>query len=216
MHVNQDQNKIRSFGFDSIIWGLYPQDEDNKFIVELRDEKDKTVMLKLLHTQTTTLNNFDYRPEWWEKILFFEEGLLYSLKYPEQNNPATYSVYVFDDQRGISKEIDQLPQSATSMMIYPEVYEHGTSYHKTVNEFLSFEQPLGCEYLEIKDYIIISYYLRSENGFDRQLLCLKNGEKVWKVQQDVEMKGMAIGAFFVLNEQLIFIKDRNEVCFYDM
>jgi len=151
---------------------------------------------------------------WWSNLMLAQNDQLYFVEYPEANDPSKQSFFQLDFSTENRKSIRDLPKGDSLAVMYPQLYESGSAYFQTVASFLSLDLPLSCEYLEWNDKIIISYYLRSDDGFDRYLLVLRGGEKAWKIRQDVGMKGFSPGAFFVFKSQLIFIKDQNEVCIY--
>ena len=148
---------------------------------------------------------------WWEKLLVATKDQLNLLKYEDPGDPTKNTLWVLNVNFGSRTQVDKVLET-NEEVIHPYVYEQGTEYHQLVSNFLSMDLPLSCEYLELENKIIISYYLRSERGFDRFLLVIDSDGKLQnKVKQDHEMKGFAPGSFFVWNSKLIFVKDGNEV-----
>ncbi|WP_420318267.1 DUF4905 domain-containing protein [Ekhidna sp.] len=204
---------VKHIEIDHQIWSTVVHEEDNCLFLETRNEEDKEVMVSKLELKTMMISGSTLKVDWWSKLIGTVGDELHFIEYQDRNDPTQHSFFSIDYTSGQKKPLDHLPEPMVQSA-YPEIYEHGSDYFKTVAEFLSLELPLSCEYMEWKDKIIISYYLRSDNGFERFLLLIKNDEKIWKIQQDKDMKGFSSGAFFVFQDQLIFIKDRNEVCVY--
>ena len=140
---------------------------------------------------------------------------MFFIEYQDQQDPNQQKYFSFNWASERKEEIGELVGFQTEV-VYPSIYEHGSAYYKTVRDFLSLDLPLACEYLEWNDKIIISYYLRSGNEFERNLLLLVKGTKEWKILQDEQIKGFSAGSFFVYEGQLIFVKNRNEVCIYTL
>lgn len=204
---------IKQISVDGLVWGAALSEEQKCMYLEVRKEEKQSITIARLEPQKLKIKPVKADLEWWDRLVGARGEELYFVKYLNQNDPTQRSFFCFDFKSKRKSNVDMLP-SFDSAATHPDVYEHGSDFFKTVSDFLSLELPLSCEYLEWRDKIIISYYLRSGNGFDRYLLLINQGEKEWKVKQDEQMKGFSPGAFFVFEHQLIFIKDRNEVCVY--
>ncbi len=150
----------------------------------------------------------------WSQLVEAAGNDLSFIEYLDKLDPTKFRFIQLDWETGETQSVEEFMHANRSTVNHPYIYEHGSDYFRTVMDFLSIDSPLSCEYLEWGDKIIISYYLRSVTKFERYLLLLKDGKKVWKVKQDEEMNGFSSGSFFVFQDQLIFIKDLNEVCIY--
>jgi len=95
-------------------------------------------------------------------------------------------------------------------------------FAESSNDFALFRQligpeiVLGCEYLEIKDQLIISYYVKEGTSFTRSLLVLSDGTEVYRDVQDKEMKGIALGSFFTFQNRLIFVRHTRELIIHEI
>ncbi len=109
------------------------------------------------------------------------------------------------------RNLVQQPKSGVTVK-YPVYYAPATASYQTVFDFLDKEPPgIGCEYFEWKNYIIISYYERLGTKFDRKLLVVKGDYEICHELQDEGLSGFASGAFFLLNDLLVFIKNGNQI-----
>lgn len=205
-------DSIEHVAFEGKIWSVVVDEDYNKSYLDVRREGAKSIELVQLNLETLEYASRTVDHAWWTKLTAVKEGKLFFVEFQDQNDPNQMQNFSYDWDNGEYTPVNSFELNEN--FIHPSIYEHGTDYHKTVAEFLSLELPLACEYLEWKEKIIISYYIRSDREFIRYLLLINEGEKVWKIQQDDQMKGFSPGAFFVFNDQLIFIKDRNEVCVY--
>ena len=195
------------------VWKGVVDEAKGIMFLDVREEKEQSIELVRLDLLSMKSQSRKTDYSWWIQIIGVQNDEIYFVEYKDQNDPAKQHFFSFNWTSGYKGHLEQVPHFKESL-IHPNIYEQGSDYHKTVAEFLALELPLSCEYLEWNDKIIISYYLRAGNEFDRHLLLLKKGAKEWKIRQDNRMKGFSLGAFFVFNNQLIFIKDRNEVCVY--
>ena len=198
--------------FPNKIWNAVLDETTGKMYLDTRNENSEIVLVQL---DLATLKHefFKVSHSKWTQLLGSASDLLYFVEYKNEKDPNLKAHFSLRWGTGEKKKLETIP-AIDHTFFQPSIYEHGSDYHKTVSQFLSLDLALACEYLEWNDKIIISYYLRSDNAFKRHLLLLHNKEKVWKVCQDSQMKGFSPGSFFVFEEQLIFIKDQNEVCLY--
>ncbi|MEP5613537.1 MAG: hypothetical protein ABJP45_14895 [Cyclobacteriaceae bacterium] len=201
--------------FDGVVWNTIVSNDGELLIVDIREEEKKLVKYFKLD-----LTNFELSPlnignaSWWSKMESYT-GDLFVSQYQDKNDPNNKIFYrLAADSREEVSAADIL--SSELAIVQPSVYEPQSDYFKMVSDFLGLDLGCSCEYLEWSDKIILSYYLRSGKVFDRQLLVLHEGKKVLKELQDVEMKGFASGAFFVLNHKLFFVKNRNEIFVYSV
>jgi hypothetical protein len=192
---------------------------NSQMILDVRDTEKQIVSYYQLSLDSLKLDKLLVTDtSWWSKLMDVDAEWLYVKKYMDRNDPNSQinsRISLKSGNGDKSEEIMDLP-SNDRQLTYPSLYENGTEYHKMVSDFLGLALPLSCEYVEWNDKIIISYYLRSDDAFDRFLLLLDNGKKEWKLHQDQKMKGFSPEAFFIHDNELIFIKDLNEVCIYTL
>lgn len=205
-------DSIRKISFKEKIWNAVIDGHSGQLYLDIRASNDEFELVRL---DLSSLNSETQKVSYakWTQLIGVNSETLYFIEYQDAHNPNQHVYFSMGWNSQSRKSIEQLPPF-NSDIYYPSIYEYGSRYHKTVSDFLSLELPHSCEYFEWNDKIIISYYLRSGNAFDRYLLLLAHGVKEWKICQDTQMKGFAPGAFFVFQDQLIFIKDQNEVCVY--
>jgi len=206
---------IRSLRFDYPIHKILLNDKEKMLILNVRDIlKKQTYLYKV---PLNTLNKEQINPDfgWFEDIAGVRGDYIYVIVYEDQNDPSKHHFACYDLSGQKVEKVSDIPQ-INFPGNEPFLYEYDTAFHQTIKEFLGLDLPLACEYYEKEANIIISYYLRSKERFSRFLLFLKEGKKVCKIVQDREMKGFSSGAFFVFDGQVIFVKDRNEICFYNL
>ena len=204
-------NEIQAVGFENPVWGVLYDQTTGKLIFDCRNEESKQIHVVEFDPHSQKTRRLETKMIWREKMEAAFEGKLYSIQYEEQNDPSRFRVMCTDQGSGNAEQIGSMPE-IPDCFVEPSFYDLDSENNKIVTEFLGITPVLPSEYLEIQDNIIISYYLRSEIGFDRFLLLLRDGKKQWKVRQDHQMKGFASGAFFVVDNMLVFVRDRHEVC----
>jgi len=206
--------EIQSVVLKNPIWRILYDKERDSLIVDHRSETSKKIDVVELALPSLKRKRIKLKMTWWENMIQIEGRMLFSIGYHDQKDPANYSIRKVNLETLTEEERSSLPKNI-NQVVEPSLYDLESDHHKTVASFLGLELLLPCEYLEFDDNIIISYYIRSENGFERYLLLIRDGSKAWKVRQDDLVKGFASGAFFVANNRLIFVRDRNEVCIYN-
>ena len=102
---------------------------------------------------------------------------------------------------------------------YPFHYTEESEYFGTVAEFLKMRiksHPVkALEYLEYQDLIAISYYLYQDKTLANFLLVVNTQQEVLlheKLQDGLE--GVGMNTFFVMEDHLIYIKNKNQIVGY--
>lgn len=112
--------------------------------------------------------------------------------------------------KSFTLEVDQVPEQYE--LSEPVYYAPDSESHQLVFEFLGMDAvPLGCEYFERGDHIIIGYYQRSGTKFDRLLMVLHKGEALFHEKIDEGMNGFASGSFFVFDQLMVYVKNGKEI-----
>ncbi|MEQ8473185.1 MAG: DUF4905 domain-containing protein [Marinoscillum sp.] len=90
----------------------------------------------------------------------------------------------------------------------PVYYHPGTESYEMVAGYLNLDQKdVGCEYFELEESIIISYYVRLGTKFERKLLVIKGDNEIYHNVVDKDLEGFASGGFFLLNDLVVFIEN---------
>ena len=75
--------------------------------------------------------------------------------------------------------------------------------------------PVACiEYLEIKDLIIVSVFLKDEGLANYLYAFDANGEVLIHEKLGEVLKGVALDTFFLYSGHLIYVKNKNELISY--
>ena len=205
---------FHSLHFDDPIHKILLSGKEKALILKVRDALKKETYLYKVALNTLVKERIKLDIRWFEELVGISGDYIYSIVYENQHDPSKYHFVRHDlSSQRVEKVLD-IPQ-LSFLGDEPSLYKHGTEFYQIIKKFLGLDLPLACEYYEKGKNIIISYYLRFGEEFNRFLLFLKDGEKVWKIEQDKKMKGFSPGAFFVFEGQVIFVRDQNEICFYN-
>lgn len=103
--------------------------------------------------------------------------------------------------------------------IAPNHYEADSPHFKTLADFLQSKWDMitdgSCDYLETNDFFIISANSKSEKYYDLNLFVFDHsGNLLLREKLDSDMKGLATGTFFILNQTLIFVREKRNLVFY--
>ena len=106
-----------------------------------------------------------------------------------------------------------------SDIVRPIQYFEGTTYFETVIEFIERKtdyRPIkGIEYLEWKDWIMVSLYIEEAGKLANYLLALgKDGEVLLEVKLAEKLPGLGTDTFFMLSGCLFLIKNKTELVAY--
>ncbi|MDB5258704.1 MAG: hypothetical protein JWM14_3399 [Chitinophagaceae bacterium] len=116
----------------------------------------------------------------------------------------------------------QLTKPATEGILYPyHIGEENPLYPELsafVKEKAAHSLVGMVEYLEWKnERIVLSYYIEGEKELDQYLLITDKESKVlWLERIDEQLKGMALDVFMIVQQQCIYVKDKNQLRIYDL
>jgi len=152
----------------------------------------------------------------WHSLVAIDGRSLILRYFENKHNPDQVSYTRYDPVGGTflaTVDISSIHQPDSTL---PELFLPESPGFQTITQFIDQPIVLGCEYFELCDLIIISYYHNFNKGFERKLLVLKNGKEKLHEIQDKEMSGFAPGGFFVFQNRLIFIKNKTEINIYEI
>jgi hypothetical protein len=114
-------------------------------------------------------------------------------------------------------EVKTIPENTEP--IKPVRYFEGTPNFETVKKFMesrtNYHPTKGIEYLEWKDWIIVSLYTDEGGSLANYLLVLdKNGEVLLEVKLGEKLPGLGTDTFFMLSGCLFLIKNKKELVAY--
>lgn len=116
----------------------------------------------------------------------------------------------------------QLTKPATEGILYPyHIGEENPLYGELVafvKEKTAHSLVGMVEYLEWKnERIVLSYYIEGEKDWDQYLLITDAATQVvWQERIDQQLKGMALDVFMIVQQQCIYVKDKNQLRIYDL
>ena len=118
-----------------------------------------------------------------------------------------------DEESGMTAEKE--------IMAFPVQYladsPHFVTVQAFINETIEEEAVGGCEYLEIFDKIIISYYTANREMLANHILvCNEQAEVLLHQQINSAGDGIAYDTFFVSGKKLIFTKEKRTIECYEI
>jgi len=118
---------------------------------------------------------------------------------------------------------DDVVQQKIDKIEQPQHYKENSEYFDTVSKFVNKKYNISpikaVDYLEVKEFIIISYYLLTNEGksLNNELLVLnEQGEILLKEKLAKDLKGIGMDTFVIINGLLIMIKDKNTLKGYKL
>jgi hypothetical protein len=107
----------------------------------------------------------------------------------------------------------------TLTVLYPFHFEEENSFFSKIQEYIEIitaqKAVRMIEYLEKGDKVLISYYIYEEGKLSNYMLVAdENGNQLLHEKMQGELNGIGMDTFFVLKDQLIIIKNTNELQVY--
>jgi hypothetical protein len=116
----------------------------------------------------------------------------------------------------------QLTKPTTAGILHPYHIGEENPLYKELSDFVKEKAAHSLvgmvEYLEWKEErIVLSYYIEGEKDWDQYLLITDHDTQVvWHECIDKQLKGMALDVFMLVQQQCIYVKDKNQLRTYDL
>ncbi|HEY8401417.1 MAG TPA: DUF4905 domain-containing protein [Cytophagaceae bacterium] len=100
-------------------------------------------------------------------------------------------------------------------------YTSENIYFQRLAEFVKIitglEPVKAIDYLEVNNYIIISFYIYNNGKLNNELLVSdQDGQILFRELIGEELSGVGLETFFVFNNRLVFIKNKKELMIYEL
>ncbi len=125
------------------------------------------------------------------------------------------------NQREYEQKVNKLTkeEGENKDITYPFYYPEDHAYFATVKafliRFLQIHAVKGCEYLEHRQAIIISYYIYEGKALANYLLVMNTSQEVVLHERiDAQLEGVGADTFFVVKNKVIYIKDKHQLIGY--
>ncbi len=98
---------------------------------------------------------------------------------------------------------------------YPETNPYFATVKQFILQYTNTSPVHGCEYLEYRHLILIGYYLQEAGALANYLLVLDaEGRLHLQERMDQHLQQIGLGTFFVAQDKLILIKEKNQLVSY--
>ncbi|MFT7162332.1 MAG: hypothetical protein ACI9GZ_003522 [Bacteroidia bacterium] len=142
------------------------------------------------------------------------------IKSPHQYFEGRYSYW--DIESGSIVESDENENLKTEKneyfpLCYPETNEYFSWFAKVISGQKKHMPRISCEYLELNDKIIISYYYMEKEALNNSLIVLDSyGQTIESIKLGENLKGIGKDTFFAIENHLIFISYKNTLNIYEV
>lgn len=171
------------------------------------------------HKNLIAYDIFDQKIRWEVgefSFLDWNDSMIWGYRTEKEIVPATISI-----QTGKVTEQQWAAEPAQTGLDLekPTRYLDGSAYFETVRKFVSERTPYsivnGVEYLEWRDWIMVSAYQPQGDKLANYLLVFnKEGELVMEEKLGENLTGLGTDTFFILAGCLILVKNRTELVVY--
>lgn len=144
------------------------------------------------------------------------------LGFEKQKDSREYKLISIKDKKEIplsKADIERLLPGENKNLRYPFHYIETQPHFETVKQFIiqyTNTKPVqGCEYLEYKNLILISYYIQESSALANYLLVIDmEGQLYLQEALDKRLSQIGLGTFFIANDKLVLIKEKNQLISY--
>lgn len=159
--------------------------------------------------------------ELWENMskVFYsvDEGCVYAQN-KDEYMPEVLTVLDIDSGKHLGDTaFANVAFDSTENSHYPLFFTQDDDAFGKINLFLAKKWGVNAEnaveYMEMPNHIIISYYIA---GTNKLLWLNRNGEEIMHTAINQNCEGVGKQTFLVCANKLIFVKDKKEICVYEL
>lgn len=171
------------------------------------------------HKNLIAFNIFDGNVRWEiEEFSFYDwdETEIWGYRTNDELTQVTVNI-----ESGIVTERDWTARTLRENVdsIRPIQYFEGMPYFETVKKFIqqktAYQPTKGAEYLEWRDWVMISFYVDDAGSLANYLLVLNHdGEVLLEVKLGEKLAGLGTDTFFILSGCLFLVKNKSELVAY--
>ena len=198
--------------FEGVVWKQFLNETNQYLIIEERHQDELKCNFHCIDLAKESISETIHpSDDWWETIAKVSENELSTTLYGEQNaENKGENLYPF---------LTETTANQKKSIHLPSFYNEETQkkYFEDVKEFLSDNlgiSPLfAVEYLEYNELIIISYYIHASKKLENHISIFnsEDGNMIYTNCIGTNLNGIAFDTFFVVDSQLIFIKNLREL-----
>ena len=142
------------------------------------------------------------------------------IKSPHQYFEGRYSYWDIESGSIVESDENENPETNKNEhfpLCYPETNEHFAWFVKVISGQNKHIPRISCEYLELNDKIIISYYYMEKEALNNSLIVLDpHGQTIESIKLGKNLKGIGKDTFFAIENRLIFISHKNTLNIYEV
>ena len=215
-------NLIFSKSFEEVIWRIEISESGRLIILELRDEQKKKVKYSLVDLELMTCQFVELPGVTWLTSIFSisDEEVIFQ-QYKSTDNPEVEYYTSLTFSSSVITNFNSKPEigNLNTIVKSPSFYPGTSEYFKTFELFVygSIGKEIiktGVEYLEWNSDIIISFYCQEEGLANYLLVVNQNKNKRLVECLGTDLKGIGRDTFCVVNNKLIFVKNKKELNIY--
>lgn len=208
-----------SIALEATLWNVLPVPAKSWVIVEERNETTRHVSFAAIDYKNKKVVWRTSSPTetWWINLVLVTHEQVHLKIFENTSNPDKTIWQVLTLESGAVIEGDpKIEIEYTNDVIRPFQYLAGEGDFETIknflNERLNVLSILGVEYVEYLDFVFISYYFGDPGKFNNRLACFKRtGELLWQEEIGTNLKGIGVNTFFLVANQLFFVKNKTEL-----
>jgi hypothetical protein len=208
-----------SITLQATIWNVLPVPDKPWVIVEERNDTTRQVSFAAIDYENEKLvwRTNSLAETWWINLVRVTKDQVHLKIFENTTNPDKTYWQVLDLKSGsVIQDEPKVETEHTNEVIHPFQYLAGEDDFETIKVFLSERLNvlpiLGIEYVEVSDFVFISYYFGDPGKFKNELGCFtKTGNLLWKEEIGTNLKGIGVNTFFLDANQLFFVKNKTEL-----
>lgn len=214
--------RIFSETFDGKIWQVLASQDGRYLIAEVRNEARMKAVFCCLDMQRLELWPIEPLPDdWWVAMEGEQTGVIYFKQYRGDDNPEIAHRFAYEIARKhLTNEVATLsnsPDLGRSPQFYPADSTHLSlikDFVRTVSAHTMSDA--GAEYLEFDDHVAVSYYIGDKEMANYLLIADMRRNVVFHELLADKLSGIGQDTFMIVDNKLIFVQQKTELCIYQL
>ncbi len=215
-----------SHTFNGAIWKVLFSKDIDFIAIEVRNETDMKLEFYLLDLIEYGLNPIEIQGiEWWMSLDKLTNEDVIIKRYVADANPEVVEYIgwsINQKQESWHKTVDSyVSDIEDTSTTDPSFYSGNNDHFNLIKEFVLEVSgveilDVGAEYLEREDILSVSYYIKSEKLANYLLISDLNKKVLFHQLLDDNLDGIGQNTFSLVDNKLIFAKQKNELNIYQI
>jgi len=206
--------------FDGKVWKIV-YSEASEIGLEIRNEETLEVSFLKINLSNFGKEHITHEHlTWWTSFLYLNKSGAFFKHFESERDPFRQQSFFLNINGGTTTVATDFQIIRHTNFVSPISYEKDSDFWVTTSAFIKKEgfSPIGAiDYVETDDFFVLAYHVEKEGALNRRLCIYSiDGEALYQEETDKKLQGQATQAFLTFSNLIIFVRDKNELVFFEV